>query len=51
MAAVGVFGVRRLDHVVLHVRAKPVLRAENGRQPRAGVPGDPVDNMTEMLVH
>ena len=50
-AAHGVFRVPRFDHVVLHVRSKPVLGSEDGRQVRAGMPGDAVDDVAEVPVH
>src|SRR5262249_27216401 len=40
----------RLDHVVLDVGAKPVLRPEDGGEPGAGQGGNPVGDVPELAV-
>jgi hypothetical protein len=42
--------MRRLDHVVLHVRAKPVLRAKEGDEVDCSVGEQEIDDMKQPVI-
>ena len=48
--AAAVAAVRRLDHVVLQVRAEPVLRSEERRQRDLGILKEPIRGVLELRV-